>query len=76
MKFGRYVLNNKKLNGYKLFDSVIIENVNGDILTISPQNTKERELLLEYLKIKNIDLVQLPTRYSVFYSFEKINLDK
>jgi|GEM_PF-1671082 len=75
IKVLKYLFFGNRLFDLRLYDAIIIENNNGDILTILPTNQEERVNLQSYFKSKrNIEIDQLSTRHSVFYSFEKINL--
>lgn len=73
-KFIRYLIINKSINGYIVFDAIIVESNTKEILTIFARNAIERELVKEYFwRFKNIDIDQLAKRYSIFYGYEKIN---
>jgi len=75
IKIYRQIIDGIKLSDCQLHDAIIIENNSGEVITILPTNKDESQQIRQFFKsIKNIDIDQLPTRYSVFYSFEKINI--
>jgi hypothetical protein len=71
----KHLLLGNRLSEFVLYDAIIIESQAGDILNILPQNNSERKQIKIYFLSKiNMDIDQLPNRYSIFYSFEKINI--